>query len=143
MTDIILQHSSFQIPITSKQASILCEISELIKLCQSETPQSNVIFIPDYITENSMIHIIEFCDMLKDPFEEILRPLTHKKFQDYVGDDIYVWLLLFNNKDLFDLLNSANCLCIESLVEIICLKICLDIQDMNIDDAKQYFGVVN
>lgn len=140
MTDIILQHSSFQLTITSKQASILCEISELIKLCQSETPQSNIIFIPDYITEQSMLHIIEYCDMLKEPFGEIFSPFTYKKFQDYVGDEIYVWLLLFNNKSLFDLLNSANCLCIESLVEIICLKICLDIKDMTLDEAKLYFS---
>lgn len=140
MTDIILQHSSFQLSITSKQASILCEISELIKLCQSETPQSNVIFIPDYITEKSMIYIIEFCDMLNESFDKIVSPLTYKKFQDYVGDEIYVWLLLFNNKSLFELLNSANCLCIEYLVEIICMKICLDIQDMTPDEAKQYFS---
>jgi hypothetical protein len=140
MTDIILQHSSFQLSITSKQASILCEISELIKLCQSETPQSNAIFIPDYVTEQSMIYIIEFCDMLKEPFEKIVSPLTHKKFQNYVGDDIYIWLLLFNNKTLFEILNSANCLCIEYLVDIICMKICLDIQDMTPENAKQYFA---
>jgi len=139
MSDFVLQNSSFQILVTSKQASILFEISELIKLCQFETIESNIIFIPDYVTERSMLNIIEFCDMLKEPFDEIFNQLTHKKFQNYVGDDIYVWLLLLNNKDLFDLLNSANCLCVESLVEIICLKICLDIQDMNPDEAKQYF----
>lgn len=139
MTDIILQNSSFQVFVTSKQANILSEISELIKLCKFETTDSNIIFIPDYVTERSMLNIIEFCDMLKDPFDDIFSPLTHKKFQDYVGDDIYVWLLLFNNKDLFELLNSANCLCIESLVEIICLKICLDIQDMNLYEANRYF----
>lgn len=139
MTDIILQNSSFQLLVTSKQACILSEISELIKLCYINTNESYIILIPDYVTEQSMLNIIEFCEMLKYPFDEIFSPLTNKRFQDYVGDDIYVWLLLFNNKDLFDLLNSANCLCIESLVEIICFKICLDIQDMNLDEAKLYF----
>lgn len=139
MTDIVLQNSSFQILVTSKQVNVLSEISELIKLCRFETRESDCIFIPDYVTERSMLNIIEFCDMLNYPFDEIFNPLTHKKFQNYVGDDIYVWLLLFKNKDLFDLLNSANCLCIESLVEIICLKICLDIQDMNLDESKLYF----
>jgi hypothetical protein len=139
MTNILLKHSSYQFEITSKQASILSELSELIKLCKSETPSTDVIFIPDYITKKSMLNIIEFCDMFNDPLDEILWPLTHKKFQNSVGDDIYVWLLLFNNRSLFELLNSANCLCIEPLVEIICLKICLDIKEMNLDDAKNYF----
>lgn len=138
---VILKNSNFEMVITTKQVYTLYQISGLVKLYMNECFNSSIIYIPDYVSEESMNYIIEFCDIYIE-FGEIFFPITDIKFQNYVGEDIYVWLLFFKNKRLFNLLNIANCLCVDSLIEIICMKIFLDIKDMSVSDAELYFTYI-
>lgn len=135
---ITLKNSNFEINITCEKAYMLYEMSDLINLCKDGT---NIIFLPDYVSEESMNYILDFCDIYRQ-FDDISFPITDRKFQTFIGDDIYTWLLLLKRKHLFDLLNCANCLCIDSLIEILSIKIFLDIKDMSPNDAKLYFTCI-
>lgn len=141
--NILVKNSSFEININNRQANILSELSNVVKIFQNELQNDKIIYIPDYIKKESMLLIIDFCDMYNDTVGEIIKPITENKFQDWVGEEIYIWFLLLKRKQLFDLLNNANCLCMDELIEIICVRLALNIKEMTMDNLIEYLQCSN
>ena len=133
---IVKFEQGLEMKITEKQKELLLMNSSILE----NFLENDVLLIPSYITPKSFELILHFLDMM--PSEAIMfdRPIEKTEFQKkaYMYEN---WLQAMKKKELFDLLNSANYLIINSLIELLCAAIALKIKYMTTEEMKEYFTI--
>ena len=139
MDNITLKTSKYTLSISKQTAQTLFELSDVLKINELEIDHC---YVPEYIDIESMKLILQYCDMYQS-FSSIIKPITEEKFQETLGDSMYDWITSLNKYKLFNLLNCVNCLCMDELIEIICIRISLDIKSMDWKELDEYFSYAN
>lgn len=139
MDKITLKNSKYTLSISKQTVQILFELSDVLKINELEIDHC---YIPEYIDIESMKLILQYCDIYQS-FSSIIKPVTEEKFQETLGDSVYDWITSLDKSKLFNILNCVNCLCMDELIEIICIRISLDIKSMDWKELDEYFSYAN
>ena len=111
------------------------------------------IILPDFVKEREMNLIIEFIEAYSKTMNYKLNMLENKykiniekpvrdisTFKKEVGDCYEVIEKIFSQKLFLSVINTAMCLDITILFDIICAKIALDIKYMTRSEMNDYFN---
>ena len=108
-------------------------------------------FINDFPTDKMNINIIKYSILEKikiylehyenEKPKEILYPLPNKDFSSCVDDWDYKFIDIDNTDTIFELMNAANFLDINSLLNLTCAKIASLIKGKNPNQLKDLFNL--
>jgi hypothetical protein len=118
-------------------------LSTLLKHLE-EDYQENEIQIPN-ISGQYLIYIAEYLNHynLKDP-PKVEKPLKIYDISQMYGkwEDQFISEFCNNKKELWELINHANFLGCESLLDLACSKIAVYIKDFSPKKTLEYFGII-
>ncbi len=133
---IVKFEQGFEMKITEKQKELLLINSSVI----DNFFDGDVLLIPTYISQKSFEKILHFLDICPAEIIKFERPIDKNEFHKkaYMFEN---WIQSIDKKELFDLLNSANYLIINSLIELLCAAIALKIKYMTNEEMQEYFTI--
>ena len=124
-----------EIKITEKQKELLCILSSVI----DNFLEDDVLLMPRYISREIFIQILRFIDLYPSDFDyNFAKPIDKTDFHNkaYIFEN---WIQSMDKKLLFNLLNGANYLIINSLISLLSAYIALRIKYMTNEEMKDYF----
>lgn len=127
-----------EIKITEMQKEILFMRSSVIS---NFLDNDNTILIPKYVSRESFVHILHFIDICPADFDhKFSKPIDKNEFyrKAYLFEN---WINNMKKDVLFNLLNSANYLIIDSLIDLLCAYIAIKIKYMSNEEMSDYFTI--
>lgn len=90
------------------------------------------------VTTKDMAKVIEFCNYYdRNPFVPIERPVRHRKMDRVVEDRWYINFVELGREDLFDMINVANYLDNQPLLDLLCAKIATMVRGKTVSEVRE------
>ena len=99
--------------------------------------------LPNVNTE-TLKKVLQFCNYhIENPMPEIPKPITSSDLQTIVGSSYGTFIQSFQQEELFEIINAANFMDIQSLLDLACAQVATQIRGKTPEEIRATFNIEN
>ena len=118
------------------------KVSQFFNDFMKDFPDCETVIEVTEVASNSLKKIIEYLEHYeKESPKEIPKPLPHSDLKPIISEWDYGFINPMNLEEVIDLVNAANYLNIESLVNLACARLASEMTNCSIEEARTKFGI--
>lgn len=107
------------------------------ELLDQEVPLPNV-------NMKTLEKVLQFCNYhIENPMPEIPKPITSSDLKTIVGSAYGTFIQSFQQEELFEIINAANFMDIQSLLDLACAQVATQIRGKTPEEIRATFNIEN
>ena len=115
--------------------------SKLLKGILEDYTEESTIPLPE-VKSKELKEVIKYLDYIKDHEPSVIpRPLKSSDLKPLISEWEFNFLSSMKNEEVLDLINSANYMDINPLLQLTCARIASEMIDKPVEEVRKDFGI--